>query len=80
MGRDNRVRIRYVPAINFTSDTALLMIQRLQERMGAVEVLLEKMDEMPREHNSKFRSVICRIADEEKKCLANTVSKPQDDF
>jgi len=71
----DRVRIRYVPAINFTSDTAILMIQRLQERMGAVEVLLEKMDEIPRERNGKFRSTICLIPDQEKKCLGNTVSK-----
>src|SRR5262249_2402100 len=70
-----RVRIRYVPAINFTSDTALFMIQRLQERMGAVEVLLEKMAEIPRGRNGKFRSAICRIPDEEKKWLENNVSK-----
>jgi hypothetical protein len=38
----------------------------LQERMGAVEVLLERMDEIPRDHNGKFRSVICQLPAEEK--------------
>jgi hypothetical protein len=37
--------------------------------MGAVEVLLEKMDEIPRERNAKFRSVICHLSDEEKNYL-----------
>ena len=37
--------------------------------MGPVEVLLEKMNEIPRERNGKFRSVICHLSDEEKKYL-----------
>ena len=44
----SRVRLRYVPGSGFTPDTARLMIERLQERMGAVEVLLEQMEEVPR--------------------------------
>ena len=39
-----RVRLRYVPAMDFTPEKACLMVQRLRERMGAVEVLLEQMD------------------------------------
>ena len=61
-----RIRIRYVPATNFSLDDASLMAKRLQQRMGAVEVVLEKVDGIPREHNGKFRSVICSIPDEEK--------------
>lgn len=76
----DRVRLRYVPAQGFTSNTARLMVQRLQERMGAVEVLLEQMAEIPREHNGKFRSVICQIPDEEKKHLRSELQKPRDDF
>jgi phenylacetate-CoA ligase len=64
-----RVRLRYIPAVDFTLDQARLMAKRLQERMGAVEVLLEKVDDIPRERNGKFRSVICQIPDEEKKRL-----------
>jgi phenylacetate-CoA ligase len=62
----DRVRLRYVPAMDFKPDMARLMVQRLQERMGAVEVLLERMDEIPRDHNGKFRSVICQLPAEEK--------------
>jgi phenylacetate-CoA ligase len=76
----DRVRLRYVPAQGFTSNTARLMVKRLQERMGTVEVLLEQMAEIPREHNGKFRSVICQIPDEEKKHLRSEFQKPRDDF
>jgi phenylacetate-CoA ligase len=62
----SRVRLRYVPAAGFSPEKARLIIERLQERLGAVEVLLEKLNEIPREHNGKFRSVICQIPEEEK--------------
>jgi phenylacetate-CoA ligase len=67
--RLGRVRLRFVPATDFTSDKACLMVQRLRDRMGTVEVLLEQVDEIPRQHNGKFRSVICQIPDEEKNYL-----------
>ena len=54
---------------DFTPDKAHLIVKRIQERMGAVKVLMEQMDEIPRERNGKFRSVICRIPDEQKNYL-----------
>jgi phenylacetate-CoA ligase len=64
--RLDRVRLRYVPDRDFSPKHARLLIKRLQDRMGAVEVLLEEVDEIPREHNGKFRAVVCQIPDPEK--------------
>ena len=69
-----RVRIRYVPAMGFTADAGDSMIRRLQERMGNVEVLLEQMDQIPRERNGKFRSVICQISDGRQDICVSTKS------
>jgi hypothetical protein len=37
------------------------MVERVRERMGDVEVVLQEMDEIPRESNGKFRSVVCLL-------------------
>lgn len=57
----DRVRIRYVPAPDFTPPAERSMIERLRERMGQVEVVLEALDEVPRTASGKFRAVICTI-------------------
>lgn len=61
-----KVRVRYVPAPEFGPASARSIITRLQARMGAVEVILEPVSEVPREANGKFRAVICRIPTEER--------------
>jgi len=53
-----RVRIRYVPAAGYTPQVGELMAERLRQRMGAVEVLLEAVDQVPRQPNGKFRAVV----------------------
>jgi len=67
--RLSRVRLRYVPATGFSPEKTRLMVKRLKERLGAVDIVLEKLDAIPRERNGKFRSVICQIPDEEKEYL-----------
>jgi hypothetical protein len=37
--------------------------------MGAVDVLLEQVEEVPRMNNGKFRAVICNLPAEKKKSL-----------
>jgi phenylacetate-CoA ligase len=66
----DRLRIRYVPASDCTSDTIRAMVKRLRDRMGDVEVVLEKMDEIPRERNGKFRFMICQLSESEKHRLS----------
>jgi phenylacetate-CoA ligase len=60
-----KIRVRYVPTADFTPAAARSIVQRLQERLGTVEVLLERVDEVPRERNGKFRSVLCNLPAEE---------------
>jgi hypothetical protein len=58
--------VRYVPAPSFTPAVARSIVQRLQARLGKVEVLLERVDEVPRERNGKFRAVLCNLPAEER--------------
>jgi phenylacetate-CoA ligase len=66
----DRVRVRYIPAPGFTSEAAQSIVERLQARMGAVKVILDGVEELPREANGKFRAVICRVPAEERASLA----------
>ena len=60
-----RMRLRYVPAPECTAETVKLMVERVRERMGVVEVILEELGEIPRESNGKFRSVVCLMSHQE---------------
>jgi phenylacetate-CoA ligase len=62
----DRVQIRYVAAPAFTSEAERMIINRLQARMGAVEVTMERVDEVPRSANGKFRGMICNLPPEQK--------------
>jgi phenylacetate-CoA ligase len=67
-----RVRIRYVPAPGFTSEAARSMIDRLRARVGAIEVLLEPVVEIPRGASGKFRAVVSELSpDERRRALAS---------
>lgn len=57
----SRIVVRYVPAQGFTAESAMSITERLQERMGQVEVLLQEVSEVPRTANGKFRAVICNV-------------------
>jgi hypothetical protein len=67
------IRVRYVPTADFTSAVGHSIVQRLQERLGTVEVLLEQVDYVPRERNGKFRAVICNLPVEARADLRNAV-------
>jgi phenylacetate-CoA ligase len=54
----NRIRIRYVPAADFTPAALESMTQRLRARLGPVEVCSEAVDRIPRTASGKFRAVI----------------------
>jgi len=55
------LRVRYVPAPEFTADTAATITQRLHERLGPISVVLDAVPEIPRGANGKFRAVVCAI-------------------
>lgn len=56
-----RVRVRYVPAPDFTAEAGDSIIRGMRERMGAIEVMLERVDEIPRGANGKYRAVVCQL-------------------
>jgi phenylacetate-CoA ligase len=58
----NRLRVRYVPASDWTPSDQLSVIERLQARMGNVEVIMEPVYAVPRGPNGKFRAVISEIS------------------
>jgi phenylacetate-CoA ligase len=55
------IRVRYVPAQGFSARTSEEIVRAIQEHLGAVQVILEPVDQIAREPNGKFRAVICRI-------------------
>lgn len=55
------VRVRFVPAPGYTAASGQSVIDRLRERMGPIEVILEEVDRIPRTANGKFRAVICNL-------------------
>lgn len=73
----HRMRIRYVPAPEFTTATGTELCARLRERMGEVEVLLEAVESLPRTANGKLRAVICELSAAELNAL-QTQPAPQE--
>ncbi len=61
-----RVRVRYVPAADYTPDAGRSIIERLQARMDGVQVVLEPVSRIPREPNGKFRAVVSRLSADER--------------
>jgi len=56
-----RIRVRYVPAEGFTSRSGNEIVRTMREYLGPVEVVLEELDQIPREPNGKFRAVISKL-------------------
>ena len=63
----DRVRIRFVPAPNWTPEDGRKMIVRVQERVGRMDVVIEPVQMIPRGPNGKFRSVLCKLSPEVRK-------------
>lgn len=57
---------RPTSADGFSAADARSIVERLQQRMGDVEVILEATDAIPRGPNGKFRAVICQLPPEER--------------
>jgi phenylacetate-CoA ligase len=62
----DQVRVRYVPGQGFTTGNAASIVDRIRDRMGAVQVVLEEVQAIPRPNNGKFRGVICNLSVEER--------------
>jgi phenylacetate-CoA ligase len=61
----DRVRVRYVPAPDFSPWAVASMSERLRDRLGPVHVVTEEVKSIPRTTRGKFRSVICQVPAEQ---------------
>ncbi len=53
------IRVRLVPASDYAHDQ--LLRQRMLEYLGPMHIILEKVDEIPRGPNGKFKAVISKL-------------------
>ena len=60
-----RVRVKYVPAEAYTTAVGQSIVDRLQERLGPIDVILEAVEAIPRTSAGKFRSVVSRLSPEQ---------------
>jgi len=56
-----RIRVLFVPAADFTTRDGRAIVERLTERMGPVDVVLESVAAIPRTARGKFQAVVCRL-------------------
>jgi len=58
----DQLRVRFVPAPGYRPEDGVLLAQRLRERVGEMDVVLEPVEHIPRTSNGKFRAVISHVA------------------
>ena len=61
-----KIVVKIVPADGFNQKSAKKMSDRICERMGDVEIIIEIVTEIPRTERGKFRAVICDLPKEER--------------
>jgi phenylacetate-CoA ligase len=59
----NNFRIRFVPAAGYLEKHGEMISNRLRQRVGEVNIILERVEFIPRSANGKFRAVISLIED-----------------
>ena len=53
-----RIRVKVVPAEGYSESAVASIAERIRDRMGPVQVLIEPCDAIPRSSNGKFRAVV----------------------
>ncbi len=56
-----QLRVRFVPAPEYTSEAGRSMVERLQAHVGKMQIVLEQVERVPRTSNGKFRAVVCNL-------------------
>lgn len=56
-----RIRMRLVKAPGYTERVGQSIVQRLRDRVGNMEIVLEPVESIPRSANGKFRAVINQV-------------------
>jgi phenylacetate-CoA ligase len=55
------VKVRYVPAPDYTESAGQSLVDEIRARMGPIDVALERVSELPRGPNGKLHAVVCSI-------------------
>ena len=63
------IRVRYVPAADYTTAAGDTIVERIRDRLGPVQVILEPCEQIPRTNNGKFRAVVCALPPDERRSL-----------
>jgi phenylacetate-CoA ligase len=62
----HRIRVRFVAGPGFKESSGQTIVQRLRDRLGPVEVVLEPVANIPRSAHGKFRGVVCALSPHER--------------
>jgi phenylacetate-CoA ligase len=60
------LRVRLTPAPGFSAETERTIIERLQDRMGDVRVIVDHVTEVPRTASGKLRAIVCQLPPSER--------------
>jgi phenylacetate-coenzyme A ligase PaaK-like adenylate-forming protein len=66
------LRVRVTPASGFSALTEQTIIGRLQERMGDVRVIVDRVTEVPRTTNGKLRAIVCNLTQAQRAAALRT--------
>lgn len=62
----DRLKLRIVKAYNFSDNDVMHLINALRDRIGAsIKIEVEYLDNIPRESNGKYRSIVSQLTKEE---------------
>lgn len=59
----NRLHVLCVPATGYSEHSGDALIQRLRERVGDMDIILDEVEAIPRSSNGKFRAVISNLVE-----------------
>lgn len=59
-----QMRVRFIPAGDYTDRDGSIIVQRLRDRVGNMEIVLEPVDYIPRSASGKFRAVVSNLPPE----------------
>lgn len=64
------VRVRVAPAPGFSAEHERTITTGVRERMGEVQVVVDRVETIPRTSNGKLRAVVCNLSAEERMAAA----------
>ena len=56
------LRVLIAPAPGYNPAIARTIVERLRQRMGEVNVVVDEVPEVPRTSNGKLRAVVCNLS------------------